>query len=197
MRVVEVDPIDLEELHQVDSQSRSEGLHLSTIIKDILVRRDSKTYGKEVTTQVRALWELGFVGEELMGRAMAHRYHTNFGDCAWLLYQYEIELDSILMTLDLFNALKEIVNEFKATKMTMREFQLPWHWLVQNKSYCHGVETCHSRFDVMFINGAYDLGKLGPVVFKAWEVEYSSRELRDNWLMVLNHRRFMRKEGLL
>jgi hypothetical protein len=197
--VKEVRPIDLNEIFLADSTTRSEGLHLSTITKDMLMRLNSKRFGGEVTNDVKALWELGFLFEILAGRAMSLRYKQTYPS-PYLIPQLELESDGVLMTLDLFNALRDKVHEFKATKISMRNpitdnrFH---HWFWQNKSYCRAARTRKARFDVMFINGAYDLGQLGPVRFKAWEVEYTKQELQSNWRMVLNHKRYMESEGLI
>lgn len=58
----------------------------------------------------------------------------------------------------------------------------------QAKAYCHHLETPYARFFITFVNGAGGVGKPDPQ-FKVFDVEYTARELQDEWKMLLNYAR--------
>lgn len=63
----------------------------------------------------------------------------------------------------------------------------------QAKAYGYHLETCYARFFITFVNGAGGWGKPDPQ-FRVYDVEYTSRELRENWDMLLG---FARRKGML
>lgn len=54
----------------------------------------------------------------------------------------------------------------------------------QMKAYCYHLDLGHARLLAFFVNGDYRPPK--PELL-AWDIEFSSRELRENWQMLLNH----------
>lgn len=204
MLIKQVDPISAGDLQlQIDLQhgERSEGYHLSRILGDYIWRRDQNDrfeYDPNPGEAVRALWEVGFLWEMCAGKALAERYKLAYPG-AHLLTQCELVSDDIYMTPDIINIRDEVIHEFKGTKkssshsFSSSKFA---HWHMQAKAYCRKVEFNRARFDVLFINGAYEKGVLGDVVPAAWQVEYTDRELKDNWRIIMNHKRFMEKRGI-
>lgn len=60
-------------------------------------------------------------------------------------------------------------------------------WLTQAKAYCHHLGTNLTTFYVLFVNGNYR-DRRDPS-FRAYEIEWTAQELKDNWQMLLNHGR--------
>mgnify|MGYP001610565170 FL=1 len=57
-------------------------------------------------------------------------------------------------------------------------------WLTQLKAYCYHLETQHGRLYVYFVNGVYR--PMLPMLL-VWDIEFSRRDLVDNWTMLQNH----------
>ena len=83
--------------------------------------------------------------------------------------------------------------------LTMVEYKLTWmssnadiadskfdKYRTQMLSYAYQLETSHARLYVLFVNGNY---KPPSPMLKAWNFEFSVRELNDNWTMLMNHAR--------
>jgi len=61
-------------------------------------------------------------------------------------------------------------------------------WLTQVMGYGHYLQIPRVRFYVLFVNGAYREGKRDPVL-RVYDIEFSNRELKENWDMLMNHAR--------
>ena len=57
-------------------------------------------------------------------------------------------------------------------------------WFTQMKLYCHHLETAYGRLYACFVNGDYK--PLSPALY-CYDVEFSARELVDEWRAVMNH----------
>lgn len=64
-------------------------------------------------------------------------------------------------------------------------------WFTQIKAYCYHLKLHKARLIVCFVNGNY---KPPTPVVLAWDLQFSQRELDENWAMLLNH---ARSEGML
>ena len=84
-------------------------------------------------------------------------------------------------------------------QLTLVEYKLTWmssradiedakfdKYKTQMMSYCYQLETPYARLYVLFVNGDY---KPPSPVLKVWNIEFSPRELQDNWQMLMNHAR--------
>lgn len=60
-------------------------------------------------------------------------------------------------------------------------------WMTQMMFYCNALETPHSRLYSYFVNGNYR-----PMVpeLLAWDIEFSARELREEYDKLLNYAKF-------
>lgn len=58
-------------------------------------------------------------------------------------------------------------------------------YLVQMMSYCKCLGTPYARLIAYFVNGDYSK-PLRPQL-RAWDLEFSTRELHENWQMIINH----------
>lgn len=57
----------------------------------------------------------------------------------------------------------------------------------QMRCYCHHLETPYARLIGCFVNGDYNHYKCGDPQVLGWDIEYTARELKENWAMVRNH----------
>lgn len=161
-----------------------EGLHLSSIIKGILIGLDPKRFSGGLTSAAYSRFEVGFAFEDALARRRTDRH---------ILLQQSIERDGIRMTPDGLNIRDWRVLESKATWMSLKQgidhpkFR---HWFWQIMGYCYGFDTNKALLEVLFVNGDY---RPSQPVLKAWELEFTAQELQENWLMLLNHKRSMVK----
>lgn len=62
-------------------------------------------------------------------------------------------------------------------------------WFTQMKAYCYHLRTINARLLAFFVNGDYKPPK--PELL-AWDIEFTQRELDDNWCMLLGHAKHKR-----
>jgi len=179
--------------------TRSKGLHLSKIIRDIMMTLEPSVFKPDMVnggivkfsreTQVK--FEVGFVWEEMIQRSWLPAQ----GLSGELIQPGEQTLDGIHMTPDAFNIKEWAIEEWKATWRSMNKaatvellYKNFWHWMVQIKAYCWAMETERARLRVLFLNGNYTYGLegSGPQI-RLWEIEWDPKELRDNWVMLIAH----------
>lgn len=91
----------------------------------------------------------------------------------------------------LFNGVFRL-GEFKLTWMSCRypltETRFA-KWLTQMRAYCYHLNTRYARLYALFINGDYT--DHSPQL-KCWDIEFSDKELREEWTTLVRHGR---KEG--
>lgn len=81
------------------------------------------------------------------------------------------------------------VHECKVTWKSMRrefELQNEWLWLSQTMGYCYVWGTNLARYHIYWVNGDYKYGDGGGPKYKLYDLEFSKRELQDNWKMINN-----------
>lgn len=175
-----------------DTSVRAPGLHVSAIIKDILIAMNRTKYGDDVTPAVRRRWEIGFLWEEALSAAMARRHNNKR---AHVLLQQEIEFEGVFMTPDAVNIRRWHLEEFKATwKSSAHDIQGAeyFHWRIQIMAYLHALKMRRCILRVLFINGDYRGS--GPIA-RAWALRFTPRELAENWMMLSAHARRMAKSA--
>ena len=97
-----------------------------------------------------------------------------------------------------------ILGEMKLTWMSSREMpREPGYrsfppkfdkWMTQMKCYGHHLEMPNQRLYALFVNGAYpgrDYSKYRPELL-AWDIEFSLREMKEEWQRMLAHAKFKR-----
>ncbi len=62
-------------------------------------------------------------------------------------------------------------------------------YFVQMKAYCHHLDLGHARLLAYFVNGDYRPPR--PELL-AWDIDFTARELQENWTMLKNHARSKR-----
>ncbi len=174
-----------------DGYVRSEGVHMSTLYNSLYAELEPKRFAKTGEPDA-AKMELGTAFEEVLEVALATRI---LGDRPG---EFTTE-GGIIYTPDhlIFNGYTKL-GEFKATWMSIRKGITDPRfdkWFCQMKCYCHHLQTPYARLYVFFVNGDYTYKPPhGGASLRAWDIVFTSRELKDNWAMV---ERNARKKGLL
>lgn len=193
-------------LHK-SGEDRSPGLHLSDVIKSIMVDIDPKTYASGKPMNMASV-EVGFSFEVMLEQAFVARRMD-------IVRIGEVEKDGILMSPDGLDAGDPpTLEEFKSTKKSCRE--TPWpcdlhadihedcrycrkefgpkflSWLLQIKSYCYALGVTHARLRALFLDGDY--GENRMPLLRTWGMVFTQRELDEHWRYIL---RQARSKGLL
>lgn len=175
-------PESIESLAFEAAPHRSEGLHLSQIIKSICVEIDPKRFKSESERLPWERFESGFTFERVLEHAFAARREGIFRPG-------EVEKDGVIMSPDGIDPADWRLEEYKFTMMSSREAPQHMkfvHWFWQMKAYALALETTRARLRAMFLNGDYRGS--GPQYF-AWDVEFTEQELHENWAMLIQHAR--------
>lgn len=173
------------------SPQRSPGLHLSDIYGPLYEQLAPKQYRGRSTgpdplkdAYITAGLSLESMMEEGLKRRMAERpgeFRTPEGiifSPDLLIYNHALRL-----------------GEIKLTWMSSRE--VPRHkgeqfpakfdkYFTQMKGYCHNLDTNLARLYTFHVNGTYR--PMTPELL-AWDIEFSARELHENWQMLMNFAR--------
>ena len=162
------------------------GVHVSSIISSIeeqLHMRSSDPFpGGYLFAIVGLAWELWVrsrLGEEDAG----------------YIWQLTAETDGITGTLDALHLATgdelEVI-ECKATWQNASKTEnistIPWRYMCQVKAYCYMVGAHIARMYVLHV--AF------PPVMRVVRLEFSNRELEENWLMVTNQARAQEMMGV-
>ena len=189
MEVVEIDtsypPAD-------SGEERSEGLHLTDIVKSI--EKDMGWDYKGKGFQDRELtMDLGFTWEQVLSTAHADRRQ--------MIRPGEVEKDGITGSPDgigpnpglqdddgdwLVEPSKEIILfEHKLTwKSSKNVMTSNWYYLTQGKSYCAMTGMKVVFWELVYLNGNYRGS--GPLYRKCW-VRFDDDEIKRNWEMIVTH----------
>lgn len=158
--------------------NRSPGLHLSTIIKSVMmVLEPDRFTGPLDVPRV----ETGCAFEDLLAESLARRIGWSKPG--------EFVKDGVIGSPDGLDADAWRVDEVKCTWVSDKDgLDHPKlsHWMLQVKGYCHMLATTQARMYVLFVNGDY---KPPRPVLRVWDLTFTDRELADNWTMLLTHAR--------
>lgn len=189
--------LSVEELAPPPLDPPRSGVHLSSIIKRMLLAKDRKRYGGPVTDAVRLRWESGFLWEILFSKALANSkslaQHWGYDD---LLPQQPRVLDGIVTTVDFFSRPIRTVVETKATLLSAAhsiESDRYWAWRVQVKGYCWVWDT--DRADIIAFHMRGDYGEDQRPMARRYRLQFSYADLKKNWQMVLVNRDALLREG--
>lgn len=182
---------------------RAPGLHLSSIIKMLMYEKDKK-FAPDSPMNMMAI-DAGYTWEEIVSHALARR-HRNTGIVPGFRPE-PFELDGVWMSPDWVNPTSDFpLEEWKSTKTSSNTNPLErqWYWMPQVMGYAYGLwrtkqmEVPKALLRVWYIMGAWDFDKTNDLTllrdYHEFEVEWSQRELEDNWRMLLQA---ARKYGLL
>jgi len=158
------------------------GLHLSDIIKYILIKVDPKRFGRmdiDRATQLR--WLAGFCWEDIFSKALYKQLHPKRPR-----KQKAILFRGVWMTPDFLHTAgsRKTIEETKFTwSSSNRGITDPFyrHYLWQVMGYCLAHETHRARLDVFYAMGDYRGS--GPQA-KSYEFRFSTSDLIRNWRMI-------------
>lgn len=181
---------------------RSPGLHMSDIYNALYKKLEPARFDKEGGPDESKM-ALGTAFEELLEIALAERIlGERPGEFAAMPDATVVPVGtpgSIVFSPDhfIFNGVFRL-GEFKATWMSIRagiEDKRFDKWRTQMKAYCKPLDTRHARLYTLFVNGDYSWKPpYGSTHLRAWDIEFSQKELDANWSMLMN---FARKEGMI
>ena len=156
---------------------RSPGLHVSDVIRSILVdlgrleKKDTFTESDMITM------ERGFVWEQMLSMAWGQLIGARIG---------EVECEGIALSPDgiSFDPDGPIIDEYKCTlKSAKSPPEDNMAWMMQIKAYCYACECLKARLWVWYMKGEY---KPPFHVFRVYGLEFTERELVENWTMIIN-----------
>jgi hypothetical protein len=159
---------------------RPKGLHLSSIIKDLLVSIDPDRYGQPLHES-----------KVLTGLAFERVLEQGFGAVAADSFRPDpVQKDGIWCSPDHMGTDPWRVKEFKLTWYSAAK-ECPgddvyWPWLVQVKAYDYAMETNLAELWVFHVNGDYKPPRPPerPLVLG---LEFTTLELQENWAMLVGH----------
>lgn len=173
-------------LAKIDDHSRSGGVHVSDITRDIGL-------------------EMGYIPPEYIGAEMIPEI-INIG-LAWEDFVFpnfhpevcyhpgEASLDGVSGTCDgvSYDDRGLLVHEAKTTRKSMKkeaDLAGQWLWLAQTMSYCKMWGTLRARYHILWLNGDYQRGKdSSNPSYRLYDLEFSQREINDNWTQLVNRGR--------
>lgn len=180
MRIKPLNPIALAE----NDPTRALGVHASDIYGSLYQRLEPKRYAKDEPMDWN-LVALGLAWEQYLERRL-HALGINATRPGEFTSPH-----GFTYTPDLFVFNGEFrVGEIKLTTMSNRGWPKDPKfdkWMTQVKLYCHELQTPYATFYPIFVRN-------GTAKFCPVDVEFSQRELRDNFQTLMSH---ARSEGLL
>lgn len=161
---------------------RSEGLHLTTVIKSFLEQagiEQKKAAGWDMDVAAAA----GFLFEEALEVAFRDLMSgkPRIG---------EIEKDGIIMSPDGLDIECWSLEEYKLTwKSSNHDVRDNHKWMMQIKGYCYALQTTECLLRVFYINGNYRGS--GPQ-YKVFRLTFTPGEIAENWALITAHAETMR-----
>lgn len=175
------------ELTTVEDHNRSGGVHLSDITRDIgftMGYIPPEYMHSELNPEII---NIGLALEDFT----FPRFHPDVD-----YHPGEMMLDGISGTADgisWFDSRTKKVHEGKTTRKSMRkelDLTMEWLWMAQTASYCKMWDTNLARYHIWWLNGDYRRGQPSANPhYKLYDLEFTKRELDDNWQMILNRGR--------
>ena len=182
---------------------RTTGVHISQIYGDLYQRLEPDRYTKGVPPP--EILEVGLSFEYQLERMLEDGLKARLAGAVRpgeLISPEGIYFSPDLMV---FNGTQR-VGEIKLTWMSTKEVPVTTSnsfppkfdkWFTQMKSYCHLLETPLARLIAFFVLSDYGHMKqrgarpgarkgAGPDL-RAWDIEFTARELKENWALMLRH----------
>lgn len=196
----------LEDLIGKSPAARGSGLHMSDLYNSLYQTLEPKRYRKGTDPDPLIL-EAGLAFESFLEDALRARLLPGERPPEFTHHEPGIETP-ILFNPDLilFNGhtrLGEIKLTWASCSTVPREeaFDFPpkfSKYFCQMMAYCHCLETPYARLLAYFVNGDYKWmrdknAKITPQLL-AWDVEFTAREIEENWQMLIS---WARKQRML
>jgi hypothetical protein len=180
---MKITPIEhgLDLLSQPNSQ-RSGGLHISDIYGDLYSDLEPTRFVRgspmpAVKMAMGLAWE-SYLELQLQQHGIRAERPGEFLTSEGIAYSPDLIIDNG----------HPRIGEIKLTYMSSRDdITSPKFakWMTQVKAYGHQLRIPRARFYVLYVNGNYREQREPDL--QAIDVEFSRRELEDNWSMLINH----------
>jgi hypothetical protein len=167
---------------------RSPGLHVSDLYRRIAVDSGILKCVTDDEAMNPLVLAVGMAWEE---------YCVTLPWCEDVAWQPgERLVDGVFLSPDGWDFKLNRLEEFKATwtssaskDQSIKTLEEMWLYRVQMMAYCYAMGTALARLHVLFINGNYRYEGVGPQpVYRIYEVEFTKRELRRNWEMLMREK---------
>ena len=172
---------DLALISSEQSQPRSVGLHVSSIIRHIMVTSGLAKDSNFTDEDLEYFAVVGRLWERVLAETMLPepRY----------IRPGEIEVDGIIGSPDGIDTEDPAVIEIKVTWLSSnRAIESFFKYMLQIKSYAYMLGLTKVKLYVFYVCGNYR----PPVPqFKAWEITFTEAELRTNWHVMKENARTM------
>ena len=187
MKVTQIDH-DLDRIIAPRSETRSKGLHVSDIYQKLYQSIDPNRYTEgEPNPYKLALglaWEAHL--EKVLEASGAHAYRPDE-----LLSPEGIAYSPDLIIVNGSDHVGEIKLTFMMDSKSLDDPKFD-KWLTQAKAYCYHLGIPRARFYVLFVMGDYK--KHRDPIMRVFDIEFSPRELTENWRTLLN---FAKSRGMI
>lgn len=175
--------LDLGDFPRSPQPPRTEGVHLTDVIKDIMEKSNmSRSIGGNSWGN-QQLWmagEVGFLWEEMLSNTLKGRLPNRIG---------ELVVDGIAMSPDGLMVEEWALWEFKAVWSSSKRQPVEiWKWMAQCMGYCHGLGVTEVKMAILYLMG--DWKGTGPE-FRGYHIKFTEMEIRENWEMISGHARRM------
>lgn len=196
--------------------SRSKGLHLSDILRDLALTSGvlASKYDTPITEEGSEVIQIGLAWEDYLSRYQHQQVEYHPGE----LHYEGISMSPDGISVESVEDLTEVVVdeawilwEYKCTRKSSRDFKdmlrlrskkvLMWLWQIQayrhamNKTAVPRGSACGvARLGVMFLNGNYSKDfddQESKPTYKLFRLEFTDEELESNWAMIMSHARSM------
>jgi hypothetical protein len=180
--------VTVADLALVPSPPRTEGTHVSTLIKALCEALEPERFSGEMDY---TRFEVGYAVERAIERAWAERHIT-------VIRPGEFTVNGITGSPDGVSFEDDgtiVIEEIKCTWMSSRgcpEDRKFWHWIVQMKAYAHLLGTDRARLHVLFVNGNYADERTPQ--YRSWDFQFTTREIEENWAMLRNQADAVRRQ---
>lgn len=165
---------------------RPAGLHVSQIIKSLMVGIKPKQYGEPTTKQeveakeTKIQFGLGF--EQALEAAFQSGSPGSFRPPPVFVPP------GIWCSPDSVDPSIWAVEEFKLTwysaKKEVPYDEVYWPWLVQIKAYCKALDTLLAKLTVLHVNGDYSPPRPWPP--QSYGLTFHEMEIEENWGMLVS-----------
>lgn len=193
--------LPLEELIGKSTGVRAPGLHISDIYNRYFQVLEPKRYGQNTPFDTKRV-QMGLTFESIVEEGLRAPTANALGQLEECARPGEMTTsEGIAFNPDLIIFGEQTrIGEIKLTWLSCKDMPreesnaLPpkfQKYVVQMQAYCHACETPYARLIAYFVNGDYK--PMAPQL-KAWDFEFTKRELYDNWQLLLN---VAKGEGML
>lgn len=190
-----------------DRAPRSEGVHVSAILRSIagrqgilrkefvedfsLVDLGDEEWWASLDSVNRLRIAIGLAWEEWYVRTLPHVLNhpgEMFVQGIYMTHDGE-SLDVIMSSRGPQYCL--VLHEFKTTSKSTRtvgDLSSQWMWIAQAKAYCKGLGARIAFIHVLFLNGDYSY-PMRPIL-KIFKVEFTQAEIDDNWELMVDYMKY-------